>query len=129
MDALFILKTWLKYCLIMMEFFHNPRCRKSRETLQLLHSKGLQPEIVEYLDQVPTPKEIRNLLGKLGLKAEDLVRKNEALYRSKFKDKDYSEAEWVTILSDNPRLIERPILVKDNRAALGRPPENVLRIL
>jgi len=112
-----------------MEFFHNPRCRKSRETLQLLHSKGLQPEIVEYLDQVPTPKEIRNLLGKLGLKAEDLVRKNEALYRSKFKDKDYSEAEWVTILSDNPRLIERPILVKDNRAALGRPPENVLRIL
>jgi len=107
----------------------NPRCRKSRETLQLLHSKGLQPEIVEYLDQVPTPKEIRNLLEKLGLKAEDLVRKNEALYRSKFKDKDYSEAEWVNILSDHPRLIERPILVKDNRAALGRPPENVLRIL
>jgi len=112
-----------------MEIYHNPRCRKSRETLQLLHSKGLEPNIVEYLDQVPTMKEIKGILAKLGIKAEELVRKNEAIYRSKFKDNSYSEDEWVRILSDNPRLIERPIFIKDNKAALGRPPENVLSIL
>lgn len=113
----------------MIQFYHNPRCRKSRETLQLIHSKGIEPEIVEYLDQVPTKGEIKKILDKLGLKAEDLVRKNEALYKQKFKNQDFSEEEWVRILSDNPRLIERPILINDDRAALGRPPENVLSIL
>jgi len=112
-----------------MQFYHNPRCRKSRETLQLLYSKGLQPKIVEYLDQVPTQKEIKVILQKLGVKAEALVRKNEALYKKEFKDKDYSEDEWVRILSDYPRLIERPILITDDKAAVGRPPENVLSIL
>jgi len=95
----------------------------------LIHSKGIEPEIVEYLDQVPTKGEIKKILDKLGLKAEDLVRKNEALYKQKFKNQDFSEEEWVRILSDNPRLIERPILINDDRAALGRPPENVLSIL
>lgn len=113
----------------MIQFYHNPRCRKSRETLQLIHSKGIEPEIVEYLDQVPTRGEIKNILDKLGLKAEDLVRKNEALYKNKFKNQEFTEDEWVRILSDNPRLIERPILINDDRAALGRPPENVLSIL
>ena len=112
-----------------MEFYHNPRCRKSRETLQLVHSKGLQPEIVEYLDQVPTEKQLRLILNKLGLAAEELVRKNEALYKQKFKGKEFTEDEWVRILSDNPRLIERPILITEDKAALGRPPENVLTIL
>jgi len=113
----------------MIQFYHNPRCRKSRETLQLIHSKGIEPEIVEYLDQVPTKGDIKKILDKLGLRAEDLVRKNEALYKQKFKNQDFSEDEWVRILSDNPRLIERPILINDDRAALGRPPENVLSIL
>ena len=108
-----------------MKIYHNPRCRKSRETLQLIEEKGIEPEIVEYLKEVPSEKEITDLLKKLDIPAEKLLRKGEAIFKEKYKGKELSEAEWIKAMHENPKLIERPIVVKDNKAVLGRPPENV----
>ena len=109
--------------------FHNPRCVKSRETLALLESKGVKAEIVEYLKTPPTAEELKEILQKLGLKAEDIVRKSETLYKEKFADKKHTEVQWIKILVNNPVLIERPIVVNGKKASLGRPPEKVLDIL
>lgn len=108
-----------------MKIYHNPRCTKSRETLKLIEAKGIEPEIVEYLKDVPSEKEISDLLKKLNIKAEQLLRKGEAVYKEKYKGKDLSETEWIKAMHENPKLIERPIVVKGNKAVLGRPPENV----
>jgi arsenate reductase len=108
-----------------MKIYHNPRCRKSRETLQLIEEKGIEPEIIEYLKEVPSEKEIADLLKKLDIPAEKLLRKGEAIFKEKYKGKELSEAEWIKAMHENPKLIERPIVVKDNKAVLGRPPENV----
>jgi arsenate reductase (glutaredoxin) len=107
------------------KIYHNPRCSKSREALALLKEKGIDPEIIEYLKQNPTVKELKNLLMKLNLPAEALVRKGEKLFREKFKGKNFNEDEWVKILSEHPELIERPVVVKGNRAVIGRPVENI----
>ena len=111
-----------------MKIYHNPRCRKSRETLALIEEKGVTPEVIRYLEEPPTKAELRQILSLLGIPASALVRRNEALYKEKFKGKNISEAEWLDILVENPRLIERPIVVDGDRAILGRPPENVLRL-
>lgn len=108
-----------------MEIYHNPRCSKSRQTLQLLEEQGAKFKVIEYLKDVPTPEEMKMLLMKLNIKAEDLVRKGEAVYKEKFKGKAFNEEEWIQIMIEHPKLIERPIVVKDNKAVLGRPPENV----
>ena len=113
----------------MITIYHNPRCRKSRETLELIQSKNVEPEIVEYLKDVPKASELKALLEKLGLKAEQLLRKNEAVYKEKFKGKELTEAQWIKAMIENPKLIERPIVVKGKKAVLGRPPENVLDLL
>ncbi len=109
--------------------FHNPRCVKSRETLALLEGKGAKFEIIEYLKNPPTAEELKEVLKKLGLRAEDIVRKSEPLYKEEFADKKHTEAQWIEILTKNPILIERPIVVNGNKASLGRPPEKVLDIL
>ncbi len=109
--------------------YHNPRCTKSRETLALLEKKKVKPEIIEYLKTPPTKEELKIILKKLGMKAEDLVRKHEVLFALKFKDKKLSEDKWLDVLVKNPPLIERPIVVKGNKAVIGRPPENVLTLL
>lgn len=113
----------------MIKIYHNPRCSKSRQTLQLINDAGSKAEIVEYLKTPPDEKELKSLVQKLGIRAEDLVRKNEDLYKEKYKGKAYSEEEWLKILAENPKLIERPIVVKDSKAVLGRPPENVRALL
>lgn len=107
--------------------YHNPRCTKSRETLALIEKK--KPEIVDYLKTPPTKEELKVILKKLGIKAEDLVRKQEALFAVKFKGKKLSEEKWIDVMVKNPALIERPIVVKGNKAVIGRPPENVLALL
>ncbi len=112
----------------MITIYHNPRCSKSRETLALLQNRGLQPQVIEYLKTPPSVAELRRLLTLLGLTARELVRHQEPEYRQ-YKLDDASEMEIVRAMVEHPVLIERPIVVAGNKAALGRPPENVLEIL
>lgn len=112
-----------------MKIYHNNRCGKSRQTLELLKSKGLAPEIIEYLKTPPTKKELEEILVKLKMKPEELVRKGESLYKEKFAGKTFSDEEWINILTENPILIERPIVVHKDKAVIGRPPESVLKIV
>jgi len=111
------------------KIYHNSRCSKSRCVLEILEKKKIKPEIIEYLKIPPTEKQLKELLKMLNLKAEQIVRKGEALFKEKYKDKKISEAEWIKILAKNPILIERPIIVKGNKAIVGRPPELVLELL
>jgi len=112
-----------------MKIYHNPRCRKSRETLQILREHGLKPEIILYLDNPPGEKELRIILHKLGIKARDLVRREESIFKSDYKGLDLTEEQWIEVLLSNPKLIQRPIVVKGDKAVIGRPPEIVLELL
>ncbi len=112
-----------------MKIYHNPRCRKSRETLQLLESKNIQPEIILYLETPPTKKELTQILAQLDMKASALIRKTESIYKEHFKGKDLSEKQWIDAMVKFPKLIERPIVINGDKAKLGRPPENVLDLL
>ena len=112
-----------------MKIYHNPRCSKSRQTLALLQEKGAEPEVVLYLDTVPTTDELKVLLAKLGIGPMQLVRKGEDAWKEKFKGKELSDDEIIAAMISNPKLIERPIVVKDNKAVLGRPPENALELI
>ena len=111
-------------------FYHNPRCSKSRTALQLLESRGLQPQVVLYLDTPPSAGELSALLGKLGITARQLLRSGEEAYKSlNLADAGLSEAALIQAMLSHPKLIERPILVVGERAVIGRPPEKVLEIL
>lgn len=109
-----------------MKIYHNPRCSKSREALSIIRSKGVEPEIVDYLKKVPTKAEMKKLLAKLNLQPSAIVRKEEPLFKEKYATKKFEEEEWLQILLENPKLIQRPIVVLNNKAVIGRPPENVL---
>lgn len=110
---------------------HNPRCTKSRETLQLLRERGVELPVIEYLQQPPTKAELRKVCALLGIKPLQLVRTKEALFAELglSPDNGYTDAQWLDVLAQHPRLMERPIVVRKGRAALGRPPENVLSLL
>lgn len=112
-----------------MKIYHNPRCGKSRETLAIIREQGVEPEIVEYLKTIPSKSEMRDLLMKLNLKPSDILRKGEAIFKDKLKGKNFEEEEWLQIMLENPKLIERPIVVKGNKAIIGRPPETVMELL
>ena len=112
-----------------MKIYHNPRCSKSRQTLELIIKAGKKVEVIEYLQVTPTHEELKSILTKLGISPEQLLRKNEALYKEKFKEKSFSDDEWIQIMIENPKLIERPIVIDGKKAVLGRPPENVLTLL
>ena len=110
--------------------YHNPRCSKSRQTLALLEDRGLAPEIVLYLDSPPDAATLRRVLGLLGLGPRDLMRRKEAVYKELgLGDPGLGEDDLIRAMVENPILIERPIVVAGERAALGRPPEAVLDIL
>jgi arsenate reductase len=110
--------------------YHNPRCTKSREALELLHKRGIKPVVVDYLASPLTEAEIRQLLKKLGLKPRELLRTRETEYKSARLDNPAtSEADIIQAMAKYPKLIERPIIVCGNKAALGRPPKNILNIL
>ena len=113
----------------MIRIYHNPRCRKSRETLEIIRNQGYEPEIIEYLKDPPTVSELKNLLDKMNMKPAEIIRKGEDLFRSNFKGKKMSDEEWLNVLVKNPKLIERPIVVSGDRVVLGRPPEKVREIL
>ena len=111
--------------------YHNPRCSKSRSTLKLIEEGGAAPEVVEYLKTPPSADELAALCKKLKLAPKDIIRSKESLFKElklSLKD-DRSDAEWIEILAANPKLIERPIVVKGAKAVIGRPPENVLELL
>ena len=112
-----------------MKFYHNPRCGKSREALKLLKENGTEPEIVEYLKQIPTHSELKQILKLLDISAEELIRKNEKVFKELYKGKDLSDAEWIDAMIAEPKLIERPIFINDEKAVVGRPPEKVLELL
>ena len=114
---------------IKMKIYHNPRCSKSRQTLALLQENGIEPDVVLYLDNIMTANELRKLLAKLGISPIQLVRKGEVVWKEKYKGKELSDDQVIQAMIANPKLIERPIVVKDKLAVLGRPPENVLELI
>ena len=109
--------------------YHNPKCSKSRETLALLRDRGVEPRVVEYLKTPPRAEQLRAIVRKLGITAEQLVRKGEDIYKAKYAGKALTETQWVEALVTHPILIERPIVVRGTRAAIGRPPEIILELL
>ncbi len=110
--------------------YHNPRCTKSRQTLQLLKEHNIEPEVIEYLKTPPSRKTLSDILDMLNLEPRTLMRKNEAVYQEKnLGDPELSRDDLIDAMIDDPILIERPIVVNGSRAALGRPPENILEII
>ena len=109
--------------------YHNPRCSKSREALTLLKENGITPKVVEYLKDAPTRKELELLVMQLGIPASELVRKNEPLFKEKYKGLQLNEHEWIRVMHENPQLMERPVVVKGHKAVIGRPMENVQDLL
>ncbi len=112
------------------KIYHNPRCSKSRQTLQLLTDRGIEPEIIEYLKNPPTAQELDIILSQLKLEPRELMRRQESEYKELgLDDASLSRAALIQAMVDHPKLIERPVVVNQERAALGRPPETVLAIL
>ncbi|MDE3743375.1 arsenate reductase (glutaredoxin) [Maribacter polysaccharolyticus] len=113
----------------MIKIYHNPRCTKSRQGLKALEDSGEQFEIIKYLEDVPTKDELKQLLGYLNLPAEKLVRTNEAIWKENYKGKNMTEDDIITAMTEHPKLIERPIVIKDRKAVIGRPTEQILDLL
>ncbi|WP_456412576.1 arsenate reductase (glutaredoxin) [Thiolapillus sp.] len=112
------------------KIYHNPRCSKSRQTLQLLVDNNLKPEIVEYLKTPPSREELEQVLAMLNLEPRKLMRTKEKEYKALGLDNpDLGHDDLITAMLENPKLIERPIVIKDGKAAIGRPPQQVLEIL
>jgi len=110
--------------------YHNPRCSKSRATLQLLEARGLKPKIVDYLKTPPSAAELKAILKKLGLKSQDILRKSEPRYAELgLQQRVLNDDVLIALMAENPILIERPIVVVGSKAAIGRPPEKILEIL
>ena len=112
-----------------MKIYHNSRWGKSRQTLILLQERGENIEIIEYLKDKLSVIELEEIIEKLGINSIDLVRKKEQIWIENYKNKDLSSKEIVKVMVENPKIIERPIVVKGKNAIIGRPPENVLSLL
>ncbi len=113
----------------MLKIYHNPRCSKSRETLQIIQDSNTDVEIVEYLNDIPTAKELKSILNKLGLQASQIIRKGEPVFKEQFKGKTLSNDQWIDAMIQYPKLMERPIVIKGDQAVLGRPPQNVIDLI
>ena len=113
-----------------MKIYHNPRCSKSRQTLALIQDAGVEPQVVEYMTTPPSSDELDGILKKLKMEPQQLVRTKESLYKELgLAGKDLTRKQWIDVLVKNPKLIERPIVVKGRQAVIGRPPENVNELL
>jgi arsenate reductase len=111
------------------KIYHNPRCGKSRAGLKAVQEAGIEPEIIKYLDSKPGVAEIMDILEKLNMKPIELVRIKEAIWKDNYKGKELSDKEVVSAMAENPKLMERPIVVKGDKAVLGRPTENISEFL
>jgi arsenate reductase len=110
--------------------YHNPRCSKSRQTLQLLDEQGIEPNIIEYLNTPPTADELKQTLDSLGIRPRDLMRKGETVYKEAgLDDESLSDDQLIEAMLAYPILIERPIVLANGKARIGRPPESILEIL
>ena len=113
----------------MIKIYHNPRCSKSRQGLELLEKSNKDFEVVKYLETIPTKSELKEIINLLGIKPMDLVRKNEAIWKEIYKNKDLSDSDIIKAMIKNPKLIERPIIINDDKAVIGRPTEKILSII
>jgi len=113
----------------MIKIYHNPRCRKSREGLALLQASGKEFEVVKYLEDVPTKEELRQVLDYLSISPENLVRKNEIIWKEQYKGKNLSDEEIINALIQYPKLIERPIVIRGTKAVIGRPADKIKELL
>ena len=114
----------------MVTIYHNPRCTKSRQTLELLQQNNIDPEVILYLETPPSASEVKKLLKQLNFAARELLRTGEDAYKAnKLSDQSLSEDQLIEAMVKFPKLIERPIVVKGNKAVIGRPPENILTLL
>ena len=113
----------------MIRIYHNSRCRKSRAGLEYLRDKTGDFETIDYIKNGISQEEIREILAKMNTSPSNLVRTQEDYYKKELKGKDIPDAEWITILAENPRLIQRPIIVTEHKAVLGQPPENIENLL
>ncbi|MCK4568696.1 MAG: arsenate reductase (glutaredoxin) [Bacteroidales bacterium] len=109
----------------MYKIYHNPRCKKSRAGLQYLKEKGIEPEIIDYLKNPVTEDELKDILVRLHKKPSEIIRTQEAIYKSDLKGKNFTDDEWVKILLEYPKLIQRPIVVKGPKAILGDPASGI----
>lgn len=112
-----------------MKIYHNPRCSKSRQGLQLLKDAHQSYDIIDYLNNPPSAKELKEILNMLGFRPIQLVRKNEAIWKDHYKNRDLTDKEIIEAMCRYPKLIERPIVIKGDKAVLGRPPENINQLL
>lgn len=112
-----------------MKIYHNPRCSKSRQGLQILEESKIEFETIKYLETPVSEKEVTEIVSLLGIEPIDLVRKNEAIWKENFKGKELTSSELISILAENPKLIERPIVINNGKAVIGRPPELIKTIL
>ena len=113
----------------MIKIYHNPRCKKSREGLAILEKSNKKFEIVRYLDDIPSAKTLTEMIKLLEITPIQLIRKTESIWKEYFKGKELSDAEIIEAMISNPKLIERPIVMNNNKAVIGRPPENIIGIL
>lgn len=113
----------------MIKIYHNPRCSKSRQGLEIIQNSGKEFEVIKYLDNIPSEKELSEIIKQLGITPIELVRKNEKIWKEEFKGKELSDAEIIKAMVDNPKLIERPIVINNSKAVIGRPPENISDII
>ena len=109
--------------------YHNPACTKSRETLALIRARGHEPQIVEYLKNPPSEAELTAIVRKLGIKPLELIRRNEQVFKDKYAGKTLADKDWIKAMVKDPILIQRPVVVRGAEAAIGRPPEDVERLL
>ncbi|MCF7560045.1 arsenate reductase (glutaredoxin) [Sabulilitoribacter multivorans] len=113
----------------MIKIYHNNRCSKSRCGLEILEKSRKDFQIVNYLVDVPTKQELKNIIKLLNIKPIDLVRKSEAIWKEEYKNKNLTDAQIISAMAKNPKLIERPIVINGNKAVVGRPPESILNII
>lgn len=113
----------------MIKIYHNQRCSKSRCTLDILKEKGTEMEVIDYQSNPPTTSELKEILRMLGMKPFELLRRGESIFKEKFKGKELSDDEWIEAMIKFPKLIERPIVVNNGKAVIGRPPEKVNEIV
>ncbi|WP_339660161.1 arsenate reductase (glutaredoxin) [uncultured Polaribacter sp.] len=113
----------------MIKIYHNPRCSKSRQGIEVLENSGKEFKIIKYLDAVPSEKELTEIIKLLNIAPIDLVRKNESIWKENYKGKELSDKEIILAMIQNPKLIERPIIINTNKAVIGRPSENILTII
>lgn len=112
----------------MLKIYHNPRCSKSRESLLYIEQKGYEYELVNYMKDGISAKEIKDFLNKSGLEVTAIIRTNEELYKQQFKGMELSEEEWIKVLVENPQLLQRPLVIKGTHAVLARPAEEIQKL-